>query len=267
MNDQLTILDKIVRRKREEVKEAKHRVPVSRLEETELFHRECHSLRDFITAPDRTGIIAEFKRASPSKGTINNYSQVSVVTKGYADAGASALSVLTDHSFFGGSIRDLVEARAANEIPVLRKDFLIDEYQVIEAKAIGADVILLIAAILEPAQVASLAALAKSVGLSVLMEVHNLDELSRSLTPDLDAVGVNNRNLHDFSVSIDHSLQLAEHIPAEFLKVSESGISDPQTIRKLKAAGYDGFLIGENFMKEEDPGKAMMEFVEKLSVG
>jgi len=214
--------------------------------------------------PDRTGIIAEFKRKSPSKGIINDKVSVEKVTTDYAAAGASALSVLTDRQFFMGRKIDLVRARRNNKIPILRKDFMIDEYQVIEAKAFGADIILLIAAILTPQQIQQLASLAKSLELNVLLEVHNLEELQRSINPNLDAIGVNNRNLADFTVSVETSYQLAEHIPSEFLKISESAISDPETIRQLKKAGFNGFLIGENFMKQADPGAAMREFVGEL---
>ena len=224
----------------------------------------CYVLRDFILDPKRTGIIAEFKRQSPSKGIINDRLSVEEVTNGYAAAGASALSVLTDRSFFGGKDEDLLAARQVNKLPLLRKDFMLDEYQIIEAKAMGADIILLIAAILTPAEVRKLAKCAKDLGLNVLLEVHNREELDRSICEDLDAIGVNNRNLGDFSVSVQHSYDLVNHIPSRFLKISESGISDPKTIKELRAAGFDGFLIGENFMKETDPGKAMKEFVSKI---
>ena len=258
------ILEDIAKNKLVEVRDARNSVPVSRLEETEMFSRPCYSLRDFMLAADRTGIIAEFKRASPSKGTINSTADVSVVTSSYAAAGASALSVLTDRKFFGGSVADLVEARASNTIPVLRKEFILDEYQIIEAKAIGADIILLIASILRPVAVARFARLAKSIGLNVLLEVHNLAELEESICADVDAVGVNNRNLSDFSVSVQHSFDLVSKIPSEFLKVSESGISNPGIILELKRAGYDGFLIGENFMKQDEPGAAMKAFCMEL---
>ena len=258
------ILDKIVLRKREEIEEARLKTSLARLEESELYYRECYSLKDFILDPTRTGIIAEFKRKSPSKGIINDRNSVEEVTTAYAAAGASALSVLTDRSFFGGKDEDLIAARRVNKLPLLRKDFMLDEYQIIEAKALGADIILLIASILSPKEIKSLAALAKSLGMSILLEVHNRVELDRSLCDDLDAVGVNNRNLGDFSVSIQHSYDLVEHIPSQFLKISESGISNPKVIKDLKAAGFNGFLIGENFMKEENPGEAMKEFISKI---
>jgi len=260
----MTILDKIVIHKKKEVQRAKNRTSYTQLEESDFFARECYSFKNFLLDPEKTGIIAEFKRKSPSKGIINDKVSVKNVTNGYAAAGASALSVLTDRNFFMGKKADLVAARKTNSIPVLRKDFMIDEYQVIEAKALGADIILLIAAILTPAEIGKMATLAKSLGLNVLLEVHNLEELERSIHPNLDAIGVNNRNLADFSVSVDTSYKLAPHIPPEFLKISESAISNPETIKQLKLAGFNGFLIGENFMKQEDPGKAMLEFVKEL---
>ncbi len=260
----MNILDRIVANKKREVARAKQRTSYIKLEESDLFHRECYSFKDFLLDPERTGIIAEFKRRSPSKGIINDKVMVKTITTGYADAGASALSVLTDRDFFMGKKADLLAARKANTIPILRKDFMIDEYQVIEAKSIGADIILLIAAILTPDEIQKLASLAKSLGLNVLLEVHDLPELERSINPNLDAIGVNNRNLADFSVSVETSYKLAPHIPAEFMKISESAISNPETIKQLKLAGFNGFLIGENFMKQEDPGQAMHEFVSGL---
>ena len=260
----MTILDKIVRRKKEEVALAKQLVAVRQLEAGLHFNRDPYVFKDFLLDEGRTGIIAEFKRRSPSKGIINDQVKVEEVTRAYAAAGASALSVLTDTDFFGGHTDDLLAARAVNEIPVLRKDFMIDEYQVLEAKALGADIILLIAAILTPAEIKKLSALAKSLGLNVLLEVHNLEELERSICKDLDAIGVNNRNLADFTVNIQTSFDLVNRIPNEFLKISESAISAPQTIKELKSAGFNGFLIGESFMKTGNPGQAMQDFVGQL---
>lgn len=259
-----TILDKIVQKKREEIELAKRRATIEQLQLLEFFKRECCVLRDFILDPKRTGIIAEFKRRSPSKGTINDHSSIQEVTNAYDEAGASALSILTDFSFFGGKDQDLLDARAVNKLPLLRKDFILDEYQITEAKALGADIILLIAAILTPKEVHRLAKFAKNLGLNVLLEVHSKEELDRSLADDLDAVGVNNRNLADFSVSVRHSHDLVDHIPSQFLKISESGISHPETIMELRAAGFDGFLIGENFMKEANPGLSMKAFVSRI---
>jgi len=260
----MTILDKIVEQKKKEVAAAKQLTSIAELEASPYFDRTPYSFKEFLLAPNRTGIIAEFKRRSPSKGIINDKALVEDVTQAYAAAGASALSVLTDEQFFGGAQKDVTAARKVNNIPILRKDFMIDEYQVLEAKAIGADVILLIAAILTPAEIKHLAATAKSQGLSVLLEVHNLQELERSIDPNLDAIGVNNRNLADFTVSVENSFDLAEHIPDEFIKISESAISNTKVIKELKEAGFRGFLIGENFMRQADPGAAIREFVRGL---
>jgi len=260
----MNILDKIVITKKAEVELAKKMVSVKALESGAYFDRQPYALKEFMLARDRTGIIAEFKRRSPSKGVINDLSTVTEVTQGYAAAGASAISVLTDTDYFGGHPKDLMEARAANTVPLLRKDFMIDEYQIFEAKAWGADIILLIAAILTPAEIDSFSRLAKGLGLSVLLEVHNLEELERSIYPNLDAIGVNNRNLADFSVDIQTSFDLVNKIPDEFLKISESAISDPKIINQLKLAGFNGFLIGENFMKTTNPGAAMRQFTEEM---
>lgn len=260
----MNILDQIVIRKKEEVKLAKQLVSVKDLESGIHFNRAAYSFADFLQAGDRTGIIAEFKRRSPSKGLINGVSTVTEVTRGYASAGASALSVLTDTDFFGGHANDLLEARAANEIPILRKDFMIDEYQLLEAKAWGADIVLLIAAILTPAEVKQLAGFAKGLGLNVLLEVHNKEELERSICEDLDAIGVNNRNLADFTVNVQTSFDLVNQIPDQFMKISESAINSVSTIKELRNAGFNGFLIGENFMKTDDPGSAMRDFATEL---
>ena len=258
------ILDKIVVQKRKEVASAKQILSRQELEQQPLFNRTPYRFKDFLLAADRTGIIAEFKKRSPSKGEINAGAKVEEVTVVYNAAGASALSVLTDNTFFGGKKEDLIAARAVNEIPILRKDFIIDEYQIFEAKAWGADIILLIAAILTPQQIAAYGKLAHELGLNVLLEVHHLSELERSICPHLDAIGVNNRNLADFTVDVQTSFDLADKIPDEFMKISESAISHPQTIKALKAVGYHGFLIGENFMKTDNPGLAMKNFVAAL---
>lgn len=260
----MNILDKIVARKKEEVAIAKAKTSLKDLENLPVFKRDTYSLRKFLTDPAKTGIIAEFKRKSPSKGVINDKVSVEEVTTAYANAGASAVSVLTDHDFFMGHEEDLIVARKVNQIPILRKDFMVDEYQIIEAKAIGADIVLLIAACLTRQEVSNFAKLAKSLGLSTLLEVHSAEELEGNLDPNIDVVGVNNRNLKDFSVSIDTSLQLAEIIPSDFLKISESAISNPETIKLLKKAGFNGFLIGENFMRTANPGLAMANFVKEI---
>ena len=260
----MSILDKIVSRKREEVALAKQAVSIKQLEAYVNFNRTPLIFKDFLLDKTRTGIISEFKRKSPSKGIINDTADVATVTQAYAAAGASALSVLTDTDFFGGKADDLISARAVNQIPILRKDFMIDEYQILEAKAWGADLILLIASILTPQEIATYGKFAQSLGLSVLLEVHDLEELERSICSNLDAIGVNNRNLGDFTVNIQTSFDLVDKIPNEFLKISESAIDNPEVIKELKAVGYHGFLIGENFMKTDDPGQAIRGFVAKL---
>lgn len=260
----MTILDKIVVRKKEEVAEAKAKVSLEELQKMPLFSRTCYNLKESVLNPDKTGIIAEYKRASPSKGLLNGTSTVQEVVKAYQDAGASAISVLTDKDFFQGSLDDLTAAREVLQIPILRKEFIVDEYQIAEAKAYGADIILLIAACLDSKEIETLSKYAKTLGLNVLLEVHNEEELNRSIFNSIDAIGVNNRNLKDFIVSLDHSYDLVNKIPSTFIKVSESGISDPETIKNLKKAGFNAFLIGENFMKTENPAEAIKEFVKKI---
>lgn len=258
----MNILDTIVARKKEEVAARKALRTVADLEKELFFGRETLSLSASLVHPERTGIIAEFKRKSPSKGVINAQASVEDVTAAYARYGASGLSVLTDTDFFGGSNADLVLARQ-QQVPILRKDFMIDEYQVVEAKAIGADVILLIAACLSPAEVKSLASFAKSLRLEVLLEIHDETELVH-ICDEVDLVGVNNRNLKTFEVDINTSLRLIGQMPAEKPGVAESGISNPETIKTLKQAGFKGFLIGENFMKQPDPSIAFADFVQHL---
>ncbi len=258
-----TILDKIIDYKRAEVFERKEKHSVKELAKSEYFQDTCFSLTDFLLDDTKTGIIAEFKRKSPSKGVINDKVRVEEVTQAYSKHGASALSILTDTPSFGGTTDDLLTARNVNDIPILRKDFIIDSYQIVEARSMGADIILLIAACLTPNETFKLAQFAWELGLEVLLEVHDRDELIHC-NEYVNVVGVNNRNLKDFSVDINRSVELAEHIDEAFLKVSESGIHSIDHIKMLKNAGFNGFLIGENFMKETDPGKAFEEFVNKL---
>ncbi len=260
----MNILDKIVERKKVEVADRKSKRTLKELEASPLFSAANLSLKKFLLDPERTGIIAEFKKKSPSKGIINANALPEVVTKQYEEAGASAVSVLTDIDFFGGSDEDLARARKAINIPILRKDFIVDEYQIVEAKAMGANVILLIAACLPTEQVKQFSEFTHSLGMEVLLEVHNEEELFANLYPSIDVVGVNNRNLKDFSVSIETSIRLAELIPAHYLKISESGISDVASITKLRDQGFNGFLIGENFMRTADPGEAMKKFVKEI---
>ncbi len=260
----MNILEEIVAHKHKEVAERKSLYPIKLLEKSIFFESQPVSLKKYLLRPDKVGIIAEIKRKSPSKGMINAYVSIERTSVGYMQAGASALSVLTDTNFFGGKNEDLTVARKFNFCPILRKDFIIDEYQIVEAKSIGADAILLIAAVLSPHQIQSLAAFAHTLGLEVLLEVHDKEELNRSINAAIDAVGVNNRNLKDFTVDINLSKELAPAIPDEFIKVSESGISQAETILDLGNYGYKGFLIGETFMKNSRPEKACAALIDKL---
>ncbi len=260
----MNILDKIIERKIKEVEQRKRLTPASVLEKSAYFELPNISFRKFLTDPSRTGIIAEFKRKSPSKGVINDKVTVEEVVSAYDCFGASAVSVLTDIDFFGGSDEDLLHARDVIKCPILRKEFIIDEYQILEAKSMGANVILLIAAVLEPQRLKALAAFTKSLNMEVLMEVHDLEELEANHWDEIDAIGVNNRNLKTFEVSLETSYKLSEEIPDRFIKVSESGIHDAKTILQLKEYGFEGFLIGENFMKNTNPGEAFGAFTNEL---
>jgi len=258
----MNILDQIIARKKEEVAVQKQLVAESVLKQMPFFKAPVLSMASYLTIPGKTGIIAEFKRKSPSKGIINDTATVEVVTAGYSLHGASGLSVLTDTDFFGGSLQDLTAA-TVHETPILRKDFMIDPYQIIEAKAHGAEVILLIAACLTPNEVKLLAAVAKDTGLEVLLEIHTSAELDH-VCDHVDMVGINNRNLKTFEVDLAHSIALAKMLPAHLPKIAESGISDVATILELKKEGFDGFLMGENFMKTPDPAAAFADFVAEL---
>lgn len=260
----MDILKEIIEHKKTEVAERKSLYPTKLLEQSIYFGSRTVSLKKYVQREDKSGIIAEFKRQSPSKGIINAHASVERTSIGYMQAGASALSVLTDSKYFGGKNEDLTTARKFNFCPILRKDFTVDEYQIVEAKSIGADAVLLIAAALEPNQVGELAEFAKSLGLETLLEVHSKEELDRSINSNIDCVGVNNRNLKTFEVSIDTSIELAEHIPSEFVKISESGISTPETVVELEKVGYQGFLMGERFMQSARPQKSCAEFIERI---
>ena len=261
----MNILDLIITDKKIEVNQRKRIFPSAYWESSPLFERKTKSLAKSLKASN-SGIIAEHKRRSPSKQNINSSLSVEKVARGYESAGVCGMSILTDGKYFGGSLDDLTIARAVSDFPLLRKEFIIDDYQIIEAKAFGADAILLIAAILSPKEILSFSKTAKSLGLDVLLEVHNLNELEKSIMPSIDLIGVNNRNLKTFKVSLETSRSLAEEIPAEFIKVSESGINEVASIKKLKAIGYKGFLVGENFMKTDNPGLAAKDFINQLDV-
>lgn len=261
----MNILDKIVKDKRIEVTLRKNLIPIKQLESSVLFERQTVSLANNLRH-SKSGIIAEHKRRSPSKSIINNNLNVTDVAKGYENAGVCGMSVLTDGKYFGGSLDDLLLARASCNLPLLRKEFIINEYQILEAKSFGADVILLIAAILTKEEIKQFSELAKSLNLDVLLEVHNETELYKSIMPSLDMLGVNNRNLKTFDVNLDTSKTLSKIIPDDFVKVSESGISAVEAIKELQPYGYQGFLIGENFMKTNNPGRSAKEFIDKLII-
>lgn len=260
----MDILQQIVAYKRTEVSLRMVHYPESQLENSPLYVRKCLSLKEHLRKANASQIIAEFKRQSPSKGIINNQAGIVETTRGYAQAGASAVSILTDKKFFGGSSQDIEIARQDLPIPVLRKDFILTTYQITEAKAIGADVILLIAAILSETQIAELALFAKELGMEVICEIHREDELPKAMQANIDVIGVNNRNLRNFQVSLDNALRLADKIPSDFLKIAESGLQSVEDIITLRNAGYEGFLMGEIFMKTEKPAEALKNFIAQL---
>ncbi|CAD0225072.1 indole-3-glycerol phosphate synthase TrpC [Chryseobacterium sp. D764] len=253
----MTILDKIIEQKKLEIAGAKSRISLDRLKNTGFFGRKTYSLKESIK--NKNGIIAEFKRQSPSKGIINNSVEPLEVVSAYESFGASGISILTDHDFFGGNLNDILSVRNDIKIPILRKDFMIDEYQFYEAKSIGADVILLIASCLSPAQVDEFTALAHELEMEVLLEIHTEDEL-KHFNSKIDLVGINNRNLKDFKVDLQHSVQLKNQLPKEVLSVAESGIYNLEDFQFLKEKGFDGFLMGEYFMKNTNPAKAFENF-------
>jgi len=260
----MDILQKIIAYKKEEVAKLRQEVTLEKLLKSPQFKREPLSLKSTLIAKNSSGIIAEFKRKSPSKGIINARADVEQVTQEYLSAGVAAQSILTDTHFFGGTVLDLIKAREINKtVPILRKDFIVDAFQIIEAKSIGADVILLIVACLTKQQLKDFGNLALDLGLEVLFEVHSLKDIEK-IDLDNKIIGINNRNLKTFKVDLENSLNLANQIPSTCIKVSESGISDPKIVMGLKEYGFKGFLIGENFMKTENPGKACKEFINQL---
>ena len=250
----MNILNQIVGQKSKEVEKRKQLYPKELLTQSIYFNTPVVSLSKYLKREDRFGVIAEFKRKSPSAGIINNDASVEKTSIGYMQSGASALSILTDNEFFGGKSSDLTEARKYNFCPILRKDFIIDEYQIVEARSIGADAILLIAACLEKKRALELAKQAKDLGLEVLLEVHEESELEK-VNEYVDVVGVNNRNLKTFDTDIQMSRNLFAKIPSDFVKISESGINNPKDLAELKQIGFDGFLIGGHFMKHYDPAQ------------
>jgi len=260
----MNILEKIITTKKTEVANKKMAVNIELLENHPRFKRKCNSLKANLLKEVLSGVIAEFKQKSPSKGEINFSAKVEEVTKGYVSAGAVCLSVLTDFEYFGGTLANLTKARETNPgIPILRKDFMIDIYQIIEAKAFGADVILLIAACLEKEQAELLAKKAKELGMEVLMEVHNAEELDK-VNDFVDIVGVNNRDLKTFTMDIETSVRLSKLIPDKYVKISESGLTGAKEIAYLRQHGFKGFLIGETFMKTDNPGEACKKFIKNM---
>lgn len=257
----MSILNEIIAHKKKELAEKKELVPIKRLSKQLYFDGPCLSLKNYLLKPNQNGIIAEIKRKSPSKGFIKKYADVKAIATSYMQAGATALSVLTDEKYFGGTLADLEEVRKFNFCPVLRKDFIIEEYQLFEAKAYGADVVLLIASALSPAACKMLAQQAKQLGLETLLEVHNQEEIELYLNEHIDLVGVNNRSLHSFDISLENSYDLIEGIPADFTAISESGIQSIEEIESLRKVGFKGFLMGSRFMQEQDPGKSLYELL------
>ncbi|MBK7640746.1 MAG: indole-3-glycerol phosphate synthase TrpC [Bacteroidetes bacterium] len=259
----MNILEKIVVTKKQEIALSKAKIPIQLLEKSDFFDRQTVSLKSNILKPESTGIIAEFKRKSPSKGIINDSVNVGDVVVQYEMAGVAGSSVLTDNEYFGGSNEDLISARKKVAIPLLRKDFMVDDYQFFEAKSWGADVILLIASILSPKEVLHFTKLAKSLRLEVLLELHDETELAH-VNELVDMVGINNRNLKTFEVDIDQSIRMANKLGSQFVKIAESGISNINTLKQFRESGFNGFLIGEQFMKTNNPGLACEKFIAQL---
>lgn len=257
------ILSEIIANKRFEVDLQKQSISLEQLQNSLETTVKQRSLKEALKSSS-SGVIAEFKRRSPSKGWINRKAQAEDIVPGYANAGASAVSILTDEKFFGGNLKDIKDARPLIDIPILRKDFIVDEYQLYQAKIIGADAVLLIAAALKKEELHALAAKAHELGLEVLLEIHSVEEL-KYINANMDVIGINNRNLGTFFTDVENSFRLAEQLPSDAVLVSESGISDPATVKRLQKAGFKGFLIGENFMKTDNPELALKSFIEDLS--
>jgi indole-3-glycerol phosphate synthase len=259
-----TILDEIVENKKREVADLKKRLSISELKEKPFFFRQTFSLQNVLKS-SRTGIISEFKRKSPSKGDIHQGIEPKDVVPLYEKYGCSAVSCLADNKYFGGSFLDVVQARENLEhTPLLFKEFLTEPYQLYLAKASGADVVLLIAACLERSQCQELALEAKELGLETLLEIHSEDELSHYDESFVNVLGVNNRNLKIFKTDVQISRDIVKNLPENTVKISESGISKPETVAELRKLGFNGFLMGENFMKESDPGIALKNFIDNV---
>jgi indole-3-glycerol phosphate synthase len=258
----MTILDQIIADKKIEVAARQQAVPVEHLKSLCAGMKPGRSMKQaLLDSP--AGIISEFKRKSPSKGYIHPDADLVSIVEAYQKAGCSAVSVLTDYTYFGGTINDFKAARAILNCPMLRKDFMVDPYQLYESKILGTDVILLIAAALTMDEAYDLGELAHELGMEVLLEVHNEEELDY-ISRFTDIVGVNNRNLKTFRTEVQISFDLAGKIPAGRVRISESGLSDPDTVKQLREAGFSGFLMGENFMKHKNPGAALRSFIDDM---
>ena len=258
----MNILEKIAAAKREEVKSRKVTDPVSILEKSSFFNKKGPSFYEALEKPGPS-VIGEYKRKSPSRGNINPGATIQDVALGYQDAGIAAMSVLTDEEFFGGRNSDLRQVAGLVKIPVLRKDFIVDEYQVVEAKSIGAGAILLIASILTKKEIDTLSGLALKLGMDILFEIHDLSDIDK-MSQNIKIIGVNNRNLKTFDISMENSDELYQHLPKECLKVAESGFQTAEDVSLLFKKGYDAFLIGERFMRSDDPGKSASIFINDL---
>lgn len=260
----MNILEEIKRHKIKEVAEKKSLFPEKLLERSPYFEGPTMSMKEYLTRDGASGIIAEFKRKSPSKGNINLYANPEKVSIEYMQAGASAISVLTDEKFFGSKKDDLTTVRKFNYCPILRKDFIFDPYQIVEARSLGADVILLIAKLLKPHQAEEFTQVAHDLNLEVLLELHDEKEVQEFGHLNVDLVGINNRNLNNFEVNTEQSIRLAQLLPTEKIKIAESGIHSPKTLLNLRTQGFQGFLIGEYFMKNSRPGLACKDFVQQI---
>ncbi|SMG48398.1 indole-3-glycerol phosphate synthase [Marivirga sericea] len=260
----MNILQQIAEYKKAEVAERQKLFPVEFLKQKLYYKSKPVSLKSYITDASKTGIIAEIKRKSPSEGSINQHISVEEVSIGYMQSGASALSVLTDEPSFGGSLKDLEIARKFNYCPILRKDFMLDPYQVYEAKAHGADAILLIAAMIDRTLCQDLAALAHELGMEVLLEVHSQEELDSHLGNYADLVGINSRDLKSFETDLNLLASLVDQVPEGIVKVAESGLKTPEDVVKMKEIGFQGFLIGTTFMKSSQPAKACQRFSQQI---
>lgn len=259
----MDILTQIVANTKKELQTRKQNCSVKELEKTANYKKNRISLSQAIRDKSGTAIIAEIKFKSPSSGKLHDKIEPAKIGLGYQTAGATAISVLTDEKYFSGKTEYLTKTREVTEIPILRKDFILEEYQIVEARAIGADAILLLAAILKPKELLRLARFANAIGLETLLEIHD-EQLADYLTPAINLVGINNRNLKTFEVNIKNSLKLVEQIPANYCKLSESGLSSADTIKKLVQAKFDGFLIGETFMKSDNPAKSLEKLLSEL---